>query len=167
MVVSFSCRFPLQCATSGPTSNPLGKPGSCTSPSPIALPGTIPAKEDTRHPKIKLLMDPYLERYNSILNLSQTLTLSGNRMTDLPSLPQYCQPTGQPFLCWNSVLGKCFRGAWCKYSKGHLKKGDATDAFAEALFECISKGVLYYTNLPTGASSPRYKRIGGGATSES
>jgi hypothetical protein len=87
-------------------------------------------------------------------------------MSDLPSLPQYCQPTGQPFLCWNSTLGKCFRGARCKYSKDHLKKGDATDAFADTVSECISKGVLYYTNLPAGASSPRYKRKGKGAIPE-
>ncbi len=97
----------------------------------------------------------------------EILTLSGKRMTDLPSLPQYCHPTGQPFLCWNSILGKCFRGAWCKYSKGHLKKGDATDTFANAVSECISKGVVYYyTNLTAGASSPRNKRKGGGAPQE-
>ncbi len=78
-------------------------------------------------------------------------------MTDLPSLPQYCHPTSQPFLCWNSVLGKCFRGAQCWYSKGHLKEGEAMDVFADAIFECISKGVLYYTDLPAGANSPRNK----------
>jgi hypothetical protein len=132
-----------------------------SSPHPVSTP-----KEDTQHPKIKLLMDLYLKQYNNFLNLLEILTSSGKPMMDLPSLPQYCQPTGQPFLCWNSVLGKCFWGAWCKYSKGHLKKGEVMDAFVDAVSECISKGVLYYTNLPARASSPRYKRKGKGATPE-
>jgi hypothetical protein len=83
-------------------------------------------------------------------------------MTDIPSLPQYCHPTGQPFLCWNSILGKCFQGARCRYLKGHLKKGEATDTFANTVSECISKGVGYNTNLPAGASSPQNKQKDGG-----
>ncbi len=50
--------------------------------------------------------------------------------------------------------------------KGHLKKGEATDAFADAISECISKGVVYYTNLPAGASSPWNKWKGRGAPQE-
>ncbi len=105
-------------------------------------------------------MNPYLKRYNNFLNLLEILTSLGKWMMDLPFLPQYYQPTDQPFLCWNSVLGKCFWCTQCKYSKGHLKKGEATDAFANAVSKCISKGVFYYTNLPVGASSPRYKQKG-------
>jgi hypothetical protein len=55
--------------------------------------------EDTRHPKIKLLMDPYLKRYNNYVNIPEILTASGKRMSDLPTLPKYCHPTGQSFLC--------------------------------------------------------------------
>jgi hypothetical protein len=68
-------------------------------------------KEDTRHPKIKLLMDPYLKQYNNFLNLLEILTSLGKGMTDLPSLPQYCQPTGQLFLCWNSKSASEAHGA--------------------------------------------------------
>jgi hypothetical protein len=50
----------------------------------------------------------------------------------------------------------------CKFYKGHLKKMEATDAFAAAISECISKAVLYYTNLPAGASSSCNKRKGRG-----
>ena len=46
--------------------------------------------------------------------------------------------------------------------EGSPKKGEATDAFADAVSKCISKGVCYYTNLPARASSPRNKRKGGG-----
>jgi hypothetical protein len=98
---------------------PAPTPALAPSPSPRLAP-SLP-KEDPRHQKIKLLMDPYLKCYTNFLKLLEILTSSGKQMTNLPTLPQYCQPTGQPFLCWNSILGKCFRGTRCKYSKGHLK----------------------------------------------
>jgi hypothetical protein len=108
-------------------------------------------------------MDPYLKRYNNYVNLSEILTSSGKRMTDLPTLPQYCSAKGDSFICWNSVLGTCFQGRRCRYAKGHVKQGEATDAFADAALDCVSKGVLYYTNLPPGSlDSPRNKRKPGG-----
>jgi hypothetical protein len=109
---------------------PPGPPPTWWEPAP-ALPPPLtggpppgrPGQEDIRHPKIKQLMDPYLKRYNNYVNVAEILTASGKRMTDLPStLPQYCHPTGQSFLCWNSALGKCFRGPRCKFSRGHLKR---------------------------------------------
>jgi hypothetical protein len=40
------------------------------------------------------------------------------------------------------------------------------DEFAEAITDCIGKGVLYYTNLPAGEGSPsnKCKGMGGGPT---
>jgi hypothetical protein len=127
------------------------------------VPTTPPTqtKEDIRHPKIKLLMDLYLKKYNNFVNLLDILTLLGKQMTDLPTLLKYCHPSGQLFLCWNSVLGKCFRGSRCKFSWGHLKRGDVTEAFADAISDCISKGVLYCTNLPAGEDYPSNKRKDG------
>jgi hypothetical protein len=109
--------------------------------------------EDVRHPKIQLLMDPYLARYNNYINLSAILTAANKQMVDLPSLPNYCTPTGASLICWNTVLGRCFRGCKCKYYKGHVCKGDLTEEFADVISNCISKGLLYYTELPKGASS--------------
>jgi hypothetical protein len=134
-------------------------------------PPTRPGQEDIRHPKIKLLMDPYLKRYNNFVNIADILTASGKRMTDLPTLPKYCHPTGQSFLCWNSVLGKCYRGPRCKFSWGHVIKGDPTDAFADGVTDVIRKGVLHNTNLPAGeggGGSPHNKRKGrrGGAPAD-
>ena len=42
-------------------------------------------------------MDPYLKRYNNYINIPEILTASGKRMSDLPTLPKYCHPTGQSF----------------------------------------------------------------------
>ncbi len=88
-----------------------------------------PGQEDIRHPKLKLLMDPYLKRYKNYVNIPEILTTSGKGMSDLPTLPKYCHPCGQSFLCWNCVLGRCFRGPWCRFARGHLKKGKSTDLF--------------------------------------
>ncbi len=57
------------------------------------------APEDIHHQKFCLLMDPYLLKYNNYINLLAILALSGKRMGDLPSLPQYCTPIGTPILC--------------------------------------------------------------------
>ena len=121
--------------------------------------------EDTNHPKLKLLMDPYIKRYNNYVNIPEIVTASGKRMSDLPTLPKYCHPTGQSFLCWNGVLGRCFRGPWCRFARGHLKEGESTEAFAGGVTNIISKGVLHFINLPVGEGgdgSPKNKRKGGG-----
>ena len=128
-------------------------------------PTTRPGQEDIRNPKTKLLMDPYLKRYNNFVSIADILTAPRKRMMDLPTLPKYCHLTGQSFLCWNSILGKCFCSPWCKFSQGHVKKGDSTDAFAKGVTNVISKRVIYYTNLPAGeggGGSPRNKCKGRG-----
>jgi hypothetical protein len=83
-------------------------------------------------------------------------------MTDLQTLPQYCLPTGHPFICWNSVLAKCYRSPRCRFARGHLKRGEATDAFAGAVADITKKGVAYYTNLTVGSGSPSGKLKAGG-----
>jgi hypothetical protein len=116
------------------------------------------APKDIHHQKIRLLMDPYILKYNNYINLLAILTSSGKRMGDLPTLPQYCTPTGTPLLCWNNVLGRCFRGKRCKFFNGHLRKSNVTDEFADNVVDCISKGVVYYTGLTQGGTSPGEKR---------
>ncbi len=115
-------------------------------------------QEDIRHPKIKRLMDPYLARYNNHISLSKILNAAGKMMKDLPTLPNYCTPTGKSYLCWNSVLGKCFRGKRCRYSRGHIHKADFTEEFATGVSDVISKGVLFFTANPQGPPSPPGKQ---------
>jgi hypothetical protein len=129
---------------------PTWEPPALPSPPPRGPPPTRPGQEDTRHPKIKLLVDPYLKRYNNYVNIPEILTASGKHMSDYPTLPKYCHPTSQYFLCWNCALGRCFRGPWCRFAWGHLKKGKSTDSFANCITNVISKWVLHYINLPVG-----------------
>ncbi len=114
---------------------PGGAPGSTQPSNP-----RNPKKSDPRHPKIKQLMDPYLKRYNNYVNLSDILTASGKRMNDLPTLPQYCSVKGDSFICWNSVLGSCLRGRRCRFARGHVKQGDATDAHAATSLSLTNLG---------------------------
>jgi hypothetical protein len=60
---------------------------------------------DTRNHKIEALMDPYLERFNGRIHLTEVLNVAGKCQTDLPMLPRFCHANGRPFLCWNSTLG--------------------------------------------------------------
>jgi hypothetical protein len=41
---------------------------------------------DERHPKIKTMMAPYLERTNGRVHLAELLTAAGKKQTDLPSV---------------------------------------------------------------------------------
>ncbi len=43
-----------------------------------------------------------------------------------------------------------------------MAKGEVSDKFADAVIDCIGKGVVYYTNLPTAEGSPNNKRKGSG-----
>jgi hypothetical protein len=103
-------------------------------------------------------MNPYLQKYNNYIDLLAILTASGKCMGDLPTLPQYCYYTRATLICWNSVLGKCFRGKWCKFYCGHLHLGKATDPFADDVIDTIRKGVTHYVSLLPSSGSPVNKR---------
>jgi hypothetical protein len=52
---------------------------------------------DFRHPKIKALMDPYLDRNDGRLCLGDVLDAGGIPQQDLPTLPRFCWPNGRSF----------------------------------------------------------------------
>ena len=65
------------------------------------------------------------------------------RQAYLTTLPKYVHPTGRPFLCWASVLGKCgFRNCHFHKEGGHPLLGDITDEFADQVIDAIGKGVV-------------------------
>jgi hypothetical protein len=152
-------QLPLVPPPAGWPMSPSKPPGQQGSPKQAA-------PKDIRLQKIRLLMDPCLLKYNDCIDLLAILTSSGKRMGDLPLLPQYCTPMGTPLLCWNNVLGHCFRGKRCKFFKGHIRKGDVMDEFAGNVVGCISKGVVYYTGLPQEGTSPGEKQKSVKATAD-
>jgi hypothetical protein len=116
---------------------------------------------DERNPKIKALMQGYLERTGGRVHLTNILDAVGKRQTDLPTLPKYTHPTGRTFLCWSSVLGRC---TWreCRFMKegGHPLPGDITDDFADRIIDVIGKGVVTGGHV---GDSPAKKQKGGDA----
>ncbi len=144
--------------THWPSTSPAIAPGPPGGPS--LAPGGGPRKQggkDICNAKIKAVMDPYLQKYNNYINLMALLTASGKCMGDLPTLPQYCSPTGATFIRWKGVLGKCFRGKWCKFFRGNLRKGEVTNPFANNMIDTIGKGVAHYVSLPPSSGSPGNK----------
>jgi hypothetical protein len=74
---------------------------------------------DNQHPKIKNIMDQYLENFHGRLHLVELLDAAGKRQSDLPRLPCFTNSDGCPFLCWNSTLGRCtFRGMQIRSARG-------------------------------------------------
>ena len=116
---------------------------------------------DERNPKIKSLMQGYLDRTGGRVFLTNILEAAGKRQSDLPTLPKYIHPTGRTFLCWSSVLGRC---TWrdCRFRKegGHPLPGDITDDFAERVIDVIGKGVVTGGHA---VGSPAKKQKGGDA----
>jgi hypothetical protein len=82
---------------------------------------------------------------------------------DGPPNPSAILPsTGNSFICWNSVLAKCYQGPRCRFAQGHVQKGEATDAFAGAFSDVIKKEVAYYTDLLARSGSPSGNQEAGG-----
>ncbi len=97
---------------------------------------------DERNPKLKALMQGYLERTNGRVHLAEILAVAGKGQTDLPTLPKYVHATGRPFLCWSSILGRCtFRDCRFRKEGGHPLPVDITDEFANRVIDVIGKGV--------------------------
>jgi hypothetical protein len=114
--------------------------------------------DDQHHPKIKDMMHQYLVRTNGRVFLAEILDAAGKRQNDLPMLPKYVHPSGRPFLCRLSVLGKCtFRD--CRYRKegGHLLPKDFTDEFANQLIVAINKGMIALCGQQGGSPSKKLK----------
>ena len=97
---------------------------------------------DFRHPKIKALMDPYLDRNDGRLHLGDVLDAGGIRQQDLPTLPRFCWPNGRSFLCWSSTLGRCMFPE-CRFQRdgGHPGPNDISDEFADNVVGKLTKGI--------------------------
>ncbi len=97
---------------------------------------------DNRNHKIKALIDPYLEWYNGRIHLAKVLDAVGKWQMDLPTLPRFCYANGRPFLCWNSMLGRCMYHKCCYLREGgHPGPNDIPDNFAEKVCLVISRGI--------------------------
>ncbi len=101
--------------------------------------------DDQPHSNIKDMMHNYMVRTNGRAHLAEILDAAGKRQNNLPMLPnKYVHPSGCPFLCWLSILGKCTLSD-CHYCKegGHPLPGDIMDEFANQLLTPLTRGSLH------------------------
>jgi hypothetical protein len=113
---------------------------------------------DFRHPKIKALMDPYLDRNDGRLRLGDVLDTGGIRQQDLPMLPRFCWPNGRSFLCWSSTLGRCmFPECQIQRDGGHPGPNDIPDEFTENVVGKLTKGIQARMQLGGDDGSPTKK----------
>ncbi len=101
---------------------------------------------DNRHPRIKALMYPYLAVTTGRLNITCILDVANKRYKDLLTLPNYTNLQGRSSICWNWVLGRCGYGRACIFRRGHVKRYDISETFADAVCDVISKGVVQLMN---------------------
>jgi hypothetical protein len=102
-------------------------------------------------------MQKYLKHTHGQIHLAKILEAAGKTQADLPTLPKYVHPTGRPFLCWASILGKC--GFWnCRFHKegGHPLLGEITDESADRVINAIGKDVV--TPSIQGGSTPKKQK---------
>ena len=113
---------------------------------------------DFCHPKIKVLMDPYLNRNDGQLCLGDVLDAGGLRQKDLPTLPRFCWPNGRSFLCWSSTLGRCMFPE-CRFQRdgGHPGPNDIPDEFVDNVVGKLTKGIQARMQLGGDDGSPAKK----------
>jgi hypothetical protein len=94
-------------------------------------------------------MDPHLERNNGQIHLGELLNAAGLCESELPTLPRFCWPNNQSYLCWSSTLGRCKFPNFCFRRDGrHPGPNDIPDDFAEKVVRMLAKGIQAQT--PTG-----------------
>ena len=100
--------------------------------------------DDQRHPKIKEMMHSYLVLTNGHIHLAEILNAVGRWQNDLPTLSKYVHPSGQPFLCWSSVLGRCmFRDCcFCKEGGIHFRWTSLMSSPTDALMPFTRASLL-------------------------
>jgi hypothetical protein len=111
-----------------------------------------------RNHKLKVMMDPYLDRYNGQIHLAEVLNMASKQQQDLPTLPHFCYANGCPFLCWNSTLGWCMYHECCYlWEGGHPNPNDILDDFANKVIGVLSTGIQAHMQTGGGGGSPGKK----------
>ncbi len=106
-------------------------------------------------------MQPYFDRTGGRVHLAEILDAAGERQTDLLTLQKYVHATGQPSLCWSSILGCCT--FWdCRFKKegSHPSPTDIPDEFADQVIDVVNKGIATLCN-PGGGSPPKKQKTDG------
>ena len=96
------------------------------------------------------------------INLGQILTAAQREIRDLPVIPAYVA-NGRPYLCWAHVLGRCHFGSNCTFSRGHPKRAEIPDQFAQEVADMLRGGIdiMVEERKQRGGGSPIKKQKSG------
>ena len=101
--------------------------------------------DDTRHPKIIAMMNPYITKFGTNVYVGELLNMGGMQITGLqvPMRTRFALSDGsKTFLCWNTVLGKCKFGKGCKFKQNHPGKNELSDEFATLVITTLQAAVV-------------------------
>ncbi len=100
----------------------------------------VQIRPDNIHPKIKSLMEPYIQKFQGVL-LTPLLAQVNLTLDDLPKLgPEVGGTNG---ICYNFILGWCTLDS-CRHKDGHVNVRDVTDEFATKITTKLRPGVTQF-----------------------
>jgi hypothetical protein len=145
-----------------PSGPPVPPPGTWQQPLP--KPPSQPYNwqpanfNNEHHPKIAAMMEPLLMKFRGRCLVSNILTASSKQFDSLPRLDACL--TG---ICWQHAIVTCPYGSQCLFAAGHLKKGDLSDAHADAVVGAMQDRVSSLVNkLPPPSPTGKRKWMGQG-----
>lgn len=144
---------PVQSVTAANPASPSVVSGLTTG-STRALRAPITIRASNVHPKIKQVMEPYIQKHKAIY-LTALLTHCNLTIDDLPR--PSADTDGGTGICYNFILGRCPVDS-CQHV--HVPAADITDEFATDLLSRLRPGITeFMTNgLPAGARRRRPRR---------
>ena len=92
------------------------------------------------HPRLLLFFRELHHLFNGVINFGELMELSGVKIGDMPTLPNYCTEDGKNGLCFNWIGGICPFDR-CNQLSGHIPKEEVTDDMVNRIESLLKVGV--------------------------
>ncbi len=114
--------------------------------------------KELRHPLIKALSDPILEKYGPRYAIKKILDANNTSFNQLPTIPKFVSHNGRSFLCWNQVLKGCiYHTCTFRNMGGHADVKDYPPTFATLVCRMLQPGIDHLMAQETPANEARKK----------
>ena len=92
------------------------------------------------HPRLLLFFRELHHLFNGVINFGELMELSGVKIGDMPTHPNYCTEDGKNGLCFNWIGGICPFDR-CNQLSGHIAKEEVTDDMVNRIESLLKVGV--------------------------
>ncbi len=114
--------------------------------------------KEPRHPLIKALADPVLEKYGPRYAIKKILDANNTLFDQLPTISKFVSRNGRSFLCWNQVLKGCtYHACMFRNMGGHADVKDYPPTFATSVCRMLQPGIDHLMAQETPANEARKK----------